>query len=503
VVSGLVLTLILVLLYIVVVYALIVTGWFEKMNLSLFGPLVMWRTRKGRELIDRLSRAKRFWKVFASMSVGLTFILMALMFLLLIMNVLVLMAAPPQRTVDPRLFIGLPGINPIIPVYYGILGLAVAIIVHEFSHGILSRVYDIKLKSLGLLMFIFPVGAFVEPDEDQIMAAKSSHRAHIFAVGPGMNLVVCAIFALLFSWVFMASLEPASEGVFINAVELEYPADVAGIDPGVFILELNGTRVGTPAEFSEALELTEPGQSISVLVYDPAREVQSYHTVVLADKHQYYLDLRNESYPISDEQLNETLGVGFLGVNHLPLEAFRDIVARPVRSAESKSQAAANLIFYSISLPINGMVPFGSPFSDAFVVTGPLSALPTDLFWVLANSFYWIFWLNFLVGTFNTLPAVPLDGGYVLKDKLDGLFQWMQGKGLIRTPAAGPPIPGEIGPGTEGDAEVVEAVDLEEKLLRAQREGMVTRVVRFLSYSVLFMILWTLIFPYIAVGLGL
>ena len=56
------------------------------------------------------------------------------------------------------MMIGLPGLNPVIPLWYGILALVIAMVVHEFSHGILSRVANVKVKALGLLMFFFPVG---------------------------------------------------------------------------------------------------------------------------------------------------------------------------------------------------------------------------------------------------------------------------------------------------------------------------------------------------------
>ncbi|HVO77884.1 MAG TPA: site-2 protease family protein, partial [Methanomassiliicoccales archaeon] len=34
---------------------------------------------------------------------------------------------------------------------------------------------------------------------------------------------------------------------------------------------------------------------------------------------------------------------------------------------------------------------------------------------------YWIFWINLMLGMTNVLPAVPLDGGYLFRDALDGL----------------------------------------------------------------------------------
>ena len=67
------------------------------------------------------------------------------------------------------------------------------------------------------------------------------------------------------------------------------------------------------------------------------------------------------------------------------------------------------------------ILPFHSPIIDAYKVTGPLSILPTGLFWMLANIFYYLFWINILLGIFNAIPAIPLDGGYVFKDGMNAV----------------------------------------------------------------------------------
>jgi len=36
---------------------------------------------------------------------------------------------------------------------------------------------------------------------------------------------------------------------------------------------------------------------------------------------------------------------------------------------------------------------------------------------------YWIFWLNLVVGLFNILPIVPLDGGYLFNDAVNSLLR--------------------------------------------------------------------------------
>jgi len=78
-------------------------------------------------------------------------------------------------------------------------------------------------------------------------------------------------------------------------------------------------------------------------------------------------------------------------------------------------------------LPIAGFYtgynPLNSPFTDNFEITGPLGVLPDEVFWVIVNALYWIFWLNLLVGMFNVLPIIPFDGGFLYMDGLGSLVK--------------------------------------------------------------------------------
>ena len=71
----------------------------------------------------------------------------------------------------PEVALVIPGINPILPlefIGYIILALVVAMVVHEFSHGILTFAGKLKVKSLGILYCIVPIGAFCEPDDEEL-----------------------------------------------------------------------------------------------------------------------------------------------------------------------------------------------------------------------------------------------------------------------------------------------------------------------------------------------
>ena len=63
-----------------------------------------------------------------------------------------------------------------------------------------------------------------------------------------------------------------------------------------------------------------------------------------------------------------------------------------------------------------GYNPIVYPYTQSYIITGPLSVLPVGLFWGIVNTLYWIFWLDLVVALFNVLPMIPLDGGFLFTD---------------------------------------------------------------------------------------
>lgn len=492
---GLFLTILLVAIYILILVVLKLTGAFKEGKVSLWGPFLMWRTQKGKNLIEKLASAKRFWRAYGSVGVGICIFIMILMMLFLIWAATLVPSIPRDRAPSPQLLIGIPGVNPIIPIWYGILGLAVAVVIHEFAHGILTRVAGLKVKSLGVVACVVPIGAFVEPDEDELKATQKGKRMRIFGAGPATNIIFALICALLFSWVFVGSLSPVHEGVFIGGaledspayeaglskwwmeiveinetpitssddfesvnapmplqnitityfyegrlrsvdvtsgvviihVSEDYPADNAGIKVGMILAEINGSEIRNDMDFTEAMKLTRTGQNVNITLFEYNETLTSYSsfntTATLEDKYDYY----QENYPasVNDEEFK---GMGFLGVSHSYLGlrtggnpgVLTETLSHPVSDAESSDEAMFNLMTY-ILLPFQRISPFTSPMTDLYEVNGPLSVLPTELFWIITNILYWLFWLNLMLGLTNALPAIPLDGGHIFKDSLDSI----------------------------------------------------------------------------------
>ena len=232
--------------------------------MSLMGPAVMWRTNKGKELVEKLSSYKRFWDFYGRACLWICAGAMFTIMILLLWEAT--LVSKIDKAPSPELILGIPGINPIIPVGYGILALVVGIAVHEIAHGIMTRNGGMRVLSLGLLFLVFPVGAFVEPDEKQIQATTRSKRSKVFAAGPATNIIVAMILLVMFSSLMMSSLEPVHEGALATGVVDGSPLEVAGVRPNSLIVSVGGTAITSMVDLDNRAA-PDPGATVTVEYY--------------------------------------------------------------------------------------------------------------------------------------------------------------------------------------------------------------------------------------------
>ncbi len=489
--TGLLLALAFIGMFIITFAILEKKGLLKAYNLEMSGPFLFWKTQRGKDLIDKLSEKERFWKIYGNISVVIVSICMVLMLALVVWSAYLASFIPAESAPSPRMIIGIPGVNPIIPIWYGILGLAIAIIVHEFSHGILARLAKVKVKTLGLVFLVVPIGAFVEPDEEEMEELTKIKRDRIYGAGPTSNIVLALVFAILFSSVFMASVTPRENGMMVHGIMADSPADISGLELGELILSIDNIRTEEYEDilhidvepFSEVsvttrwkdmereynvisglvITFTQPDspahgsglQKLDIIVSMDEEVIRNYHdfdeflndksageelyityarkdndiynlfntTLTLADKYESFA----ESNP--SENREEFRGQGYMGVSLMYMGInLRDVrwipqlMARPFQGAETPNDYLMASLTY-ISLPFLRLSPLPTEFTQLYQVTGPLAHLPSGVFWALTNALYWIFWLNLMVGLFNALPAVPLDGGYIFKDGVTSLVE--------------------------------------------------------------------------------
>ena len=72
-----------------------------------------------------------------------------------------------------------------IPLWWGLIGFIVALVIHEFGHGLLARGHGMRIRSFGLLQLgPLPLGAFAEPEGEELFKAPRRERQRMFAAGP-------------------------------------------------------------------------------------------------------------------------------------------------------------------------------------------------------------------------------------------------------------------------------------------------------------------------------
>jgi membrane-associated protease RseP (regulator of RpoE activity) len=226
----------------------------------------MWRTEGGKKVIEKLSKFRRFWLVYAAAAKWICLAVAIFMMALLMWEATLVSSIPADKAPGPEMILGIPGLNPIIPIWYGIIGLIVAVVVHEFAHGILTRVGKMNIKSLGVIFLVIPLGAFVEPDEEQITKADRRRRTSIYAVGPGTNIILAIICAILFCSVMLSSVTPLREGPVIVTVADNSISSMNDLQFGAQVVSVNGTTVSNIYHWQNA-SAPNAGSNVSLSYY--------------------------------------------------------------------------------------------------------------------------------------------------------------------------------------------------------------------------------------------
>ena len=519
------------LLYWIIVWILERRGILEKYNISTYGPVLMIRTLRGQELLDKLARPKSLWRTFANIGIPLMFVGMAAMFLIVILSDIALLSSLQENTMpepgkfnEPRNILLIPGVNEFIPFTWGIIALVVTLIVHEFAHAILCRVEGIRVKSMGLLFALVPIGGFAEPDEEELFgvtgeeklkeegagteeiresipvvkktkkAATRNERSRILAAGVMSNFVVAFVALFLFFGPVLGAIAPLSDVMVVNVTNGS-SAFEAGITKEMVITQIDDTPIRNTQDIIMYMSTIEHGSVVKVYaakdgvvsVYDintletaeeeiigvhvngvvegsPAEAVgfesgmvmvkidnvtlktvedfiifmnsthsdQMIHIEVLGTNHTsgetnvtMGFDVKLAQYPDEGEEK------GFLGVYYNT----NGIKSTPLGLTVGEYPSKMYLqilkdIPYMLTGPSGWIILFGLPilgiggegfpgfsgtFAQFYHAVGWGEPLGIGIFWI-ANTLLWIGWLNFYVGLFNCLPAVPLDGGHVFRD---------------------------------------------------------------------------------------
>ena len=258
-----------VVLYTLIAMALRARGYLPE-YVKVTGPVMTIRTKRGRAFLDRLSRHERFWRAWGNIGIGIALVVMVLSGLVVVFAVLAVLSQPEGAAIEsPQNVLVIPGVNEFLPLSAAveiIFGLVVGLVVHEGGHGLLCRVEDIKIESMGIALFAFiPLGAFVEPDiEDQEQADRGA-QTRMFAAGITNNFAV-AIVALV-AIVFLVGFVSAVPGAPVGDTFGGSGAAEADIESGDVITAIDGTAIHNGTHFDDVLRET-PNEQVDVARHD-------------------------------------------------------------------------------------------------------------------------------------------------------------------------------------------------------------------------------------------
>ena len=405
-------------------------GTLDRWNASrVFGVILMVRSKRGLKLLDKTVKPRGFWRFYGEVSLWVCIFSMLMVGLLMIIAFITALVTPPQ-TPPPSAseLVAIPGLNPVIPLGWGALAFIVALVIHEFGHGLQARAHGMRIRAFGLLQLgPLPLGAFAEPQYEELTNAPSKERMRMFAAGPATNIfaaIVCLMFLGGLAGQFVAS----DDGVHVRGIVQEEGAYNAGLEPWDTIQSIDGQAVTSVDDFYDIMAVYSANDTIAITVMHQNGQVETMNAT-LSDKYDYYVDLGWSKSNL--EGLGIEKGDPFLGVEGLSGgTAGIDRLAGPLspRWDGNILQKSVMVPFHTLSMMI---VPFElqgvamHPFEESLLEAddNPFAqTLGTNGLLFLVNLFFWLLWVNILLGFTNLIPMVPFDGGHMFKDMLRGIL---------------------------------------------------------------------------------
>ena len=276
--------------------------------------------------------------------------------------------------------IAIPKVPFVVPIHAW-LSFLIILVIHEGMHGVLMRKIGTKIKSTGLLLFgLLPIGAFVEPDEEDLAKQEEIEQLRVYSAGPSANLYTSLGITILLTFFILLIANPLwaewVQEVKINSI------DAVFVDEVNESIELCGQEYDNPA-----FGTLKPGMQIKKIGRIGIISGEGVSTAMSIAVSEY--DRTPVKMELVDEQGQD------LNLAIVPNEL--------------------GIISFSVREEMNPNYTISEEYKTFSFLSGFLSSF---LFWLIL--------LNFFIAIGNFLPLDPLDGGKITKILLRPYFGFMK-----------------------------------------------------------------------------
>lgn len=353
----------------------------DRLKIDIEGPIMMRRTKRLRDFIDSVAmKSPRSWRLIMNIGVPLSFVFMAVI-------VGIIISTLPTALTNPQLQLVLPGVDipgspVLIPLGYGIIALMTVLVVHEFGHGIISRIEGVKIDSIGVLLLAVLPGAFVEPNEEDVQKSERIQKLRIYAAGSIFNMILAAISLLIVMFIglmMINSLFIGIPGISIPYTDIKTQPVGFTINGPVFSTFHNdGVQISSVVPNSPASGILPEGSIVQSINGVDSSTLNNAETVLNYTKigENVTFQTTTGNYTVKAGVKPNDTSKGYVGIRTQQHVVVNNNVAKTVGT----------------------QIPW-------FIYS-------------IQQLFEWIFLLNFSVGIFNLLPMKPLDGGLLLEELL-------------------------------------------------------------------------------------
>ena len=439
----------------------------KKEALIIFFPLLaLFKTKKLNNFILRISkRAPRFWRVFWTIGIFISFAFTIFAFFFFFINLINLITNPRvENAVTPLI----PGVTVSLPLFmYLIIPILFVMTTHEFAHGIAASRDGVEVKSTGVLgagfFYLIGLGAFVEVNERELNSSKfhRNTRLRIASAGTFVNAITAGIAFLLilnFSLLISPLYDPQLYQVDTVLTEEQGGFNEGNLDEGDVIRAVK--KKGSDDDFiyldkyrtlntilgndSRKLKVSV-GDELTLKIYRPRIDKYVERDIILGPRYNIgilyeyasntelkitYIFSKEEGGNNYNEKLEQDLVITKINGTYINVEKGKTLekflTHYNLTRMKLTSKSGKN---YYLDVELDG-VRIGILTKLYWMPKNDLSKLlGGDLPDFIIRELIWLWIIAFSVTIFNMLPLPIFDGDRVVKE----FIRWGVGEKYIKT----------------------------------------------------------------------